>query len=96
MRVGVSRLDSALRRVEVDASFEPVVLVVGALRKERPECPDVVGDTVCREAGCKAPVEKSGGRVRRPVETVGEGRECAMLSGKAESQLDHVESRLGG
>ena len=94
MRVGVARLDRALHRVEIVAAIEPVVLVAGALGKERPEGVDVGGDVLRAQPRRDAAIEETGRRVGRPVQAVGITGERFVFRGEPGPQLDDVEARL--
>jgi hypothetical protein len=95
MGVGVPWFHGPLFRAEVVAALQPIVLVAGALRKYRAERLEVTGDTIRAEARGQAPVQKSGRRMRRPVEAIRVLREGFVLRCEMGSQFDDVESRLG-
>ena len=97
-----ARCESALRGstarcrgVEVVAALEPVVLVAGALREQRPEGLDVARNMFGAEPRGQAAVEEARGRVRRPVQAMRIGGKRLVFGGEMGSQLDDVESRLG-
>ena len=71
------------------------MLVAGTLRKERPERVDVARNLFRPEARREAAIEKSGSRVKRPVETVRECRERLVLRGETRAQVHDVEPRPG-
>ena len=95
VRVGVARLHGALLRVEVVAALEPVVLVAGAFREQRPERLDVARNVLGAEPRRQAAVEEARGRVGRPVQAVRIGGKRLVFGGEMGPQLDDVESRLG-
>jgi hypothetical protein len=96
MRVGVARLDGALRRVQILPPFEAVVLVAGAFRKERPEGLEVRGDPLFAQPRRQPGLEKAGRRVARPVQRAGIAGERRVLVGEMTAQIDEVEPRTGG
>ena len=95
MRVGVFWLGGALDGVEVRPAIELVVLVAGTLRKDGAKCLDERGNVLFAKPRRYAAVEESGGRVRRPVQTVGVTGERFVFRGESRPHLDHIEARLG-
>jgi hypothetical protein len=47
------------------------------------------------QAGSQAPIEKSRGRMRRPVETLRKGFDRLVFGGEMGTQFDDVEPRPG-
>jgi hypothetical protein len=93
VRVGVARLDGALRRVEVLTALETVVLVPRAFGKERPEGLEVIGDPLGTESRGQAWLEKPCCRMAGPVERPGIVGESGVLVGELAAQIDEVETR---
>ena len=95
VRVGVARLDEPLRRRQLEAALQPVVLVVGPLGEQRAERLEVRGDAgTDEEARGGRRLEEPGGRVGGPVEAPGIVVEpLALLRGEAAPKIEHVEPR---
>ncbi len=94
MRVGVAWLYGALRRIEVAATFEPIVLVAGAFRKERSDSVNVGRNVLLFESRRQTAVEKSRRRVERPVQAVPVIGQSVVFGCELGAQIDDVESRL--
>ena len=92
VRVRVSGLDFALLGIQIVTTLKLVVLVSGAFREQGAKGLQVVRQMFRAQPCRQAPIEKTRGGMRRPVQAVRVGRECFMFRRKMGSQFDHVES----
>ena len=71
------------------------MLVAGTLWKQRSEGVDLAWNLFRPETRREAAIEKSGSRVKRPVEAVRKRGECLVFRSKARAQVYDVEPRPG-
>ena len=81
--------------IEVVASVEPVMLVPGALRKQRAKGLYVARNVLGGQPRRQASIEKARRGVRRPIQTMGKGRDCLVFGREMRPQLHQVKTRLG-
>ena len=72
------------------------MLVAGPFRENRPERVDVGRHVLGTKPGSKAAIEKTGGGVERPVETLGKRTQRLMFRLEVCAQIDDVEPCPGG
>ena len=77
------------------AALESVVLVAGALGKQRAEGVDVGRNVLRAQARGQAAIEESGGGVKRPVEAVRIRVERLVFGREMRPEIDDVEASLG-